>query len=321
MKIILSLLLGAGLSSALTAQESAQDSAPAQTQPASQPPPPPYQRPVSPGQLFPNILTDQSKIWLFPMKLNQKKAWIPAAVILGTTAALIVLDSHDAPYFRASSTYAGFNGAFTGNATAIGTVIVPVSLYAAGLLSKDKKMQGTALLAGEAVADSEILAVVLKDAFRRARPASLSPGENFSDTWFESGSLLRDNGGALRPYHCRLFSRYDSGSALPESSMGSVCDLRDGRPRRLFTRQLVGALYFRCVRRSDTWLFGQPVRSAATIAKAPQSRAVAVVIHVSGRFGGRPGTEFDRILRGRGRGLRRLAWLDGMRESTRRGRQ
>jgi hypothetical protein len=32
-----------------------------------------------------------------PAKLNNKRNWIPAAVILGTTAALIALDSHDAP--------------------------------------------------------------------------------------------------------------------------------------------------------------------------------------------------------------------------------
>jgi hypothetical protein len=49
------------------------------------------------------------------------------------------------------------NSVFTGNVTAIGTAVVPVSLYATGLISKDSKMKGTALLTGEAVADSEIL--------------------------------------------------------------------------------------------------------------------------------------------------------------------
>jgi len=150
---------------------------------------------VSLQRVIPNIVADQSRIWLFPARLNKKRNWIPAAVILGTTAALIALDAHDAPYFRRSSSFSGLNDTFTGNATAIGTAIVPVWLYATGLISKDGRIKGTALLAGEAVADSEILAFVFKDAFKRVRPASLSPTADFSDTWFESrGSLLSDSG-------------------------------------------------------------------------------------------------------------------------------
>jgi hypothetical protein len=75
----------------------------------------------------------------------------------GHDGSLIELDAHDAPYFRRTSTFSGFNSVVSGNATAIGTAMVPVSLYATGLLSKDSIMKATALLAGEAVADSEIL--------------------------------------------------------------------------------------------------------------------------------------------------------------------
>jgi len=150
----------------------------------------------------------------FPAKLNKKRNWIPAAVILGTTAALIAFDSHDAPYFRSTSTFAGFNSVFTGNATAI----VPVSLYATGLISKDSKMKGTALQAGEAVADSEILTFVLKDAFKRVRPASISLTSNFSDTWFESrGSLLSSNGGMPSGHACGFLGIDDRGAALWQS--------------------------------------------------------------------------------------------------------
>jgi len=228
MKIVLGLLLCAGLTSVLTAQVSAPDSGSTQTVPASQPPPP-YQRPISPGRIIPNILDDQTRIWLFPAKLTKKRIWIPTAVILGTTAALIALDSHDAPYFRRSSTFSGFNNVFTANATAIGTAVVPVSLYATGLLFKDKKMQGTALLAGEAVADSEILAVVLKDAFRRVRPASLSPTANFSDTWFENGSFLSDRGSMPSGHAIAAFSvativarRYRNHRWVPYVSYGAA---------------------------------------------------------------------------------------------------
>ena len=145
MKTVL-LIVGLSASSVLTAQVNPPDSDAPLSTPAPQPVPP-YQRPVSLGRIIPNIVDDQSKIWLFPAKLNKKRNWIQTAAILGTTAALIALDSHDAPYFRSSSTFAGFNSVFGGNATAIGTAIVPVSLYATGLITKDSKTKMAALLA------------------------------------------------------------------------------------------------------------------------------------------------------------------------------
>src|SRR3984893_8562261 len=114
-------------------------------------------RPVSWPKLVPNILSDEKQIWTFPAKLARGKHWMPAAAIVGATAALVALDPHTAPYFRQTSSFNGFNNVFTSNATAIGTVVAPVSLYAAGLIRKDSKMQSTALLAGEAVANAEIL--------------------------------------------------------------------------------------------------------------------------------------------------------------------
>jgi membrane-associated phospholipid phosphatase len=56
-------------------------------------------------------------------------------------------------------------------------------------------MEQTALFAGEAVADAEILTTVLKDATKRVRPAAFPAQGNLYDSWFESsGSLLRGNG-------------------------------------------------------------------------------------------------------------------------------
>jgi hypothetical protein len=111
MKAVL-LFVGLSASSVLIAQVDPPEPDGNQSTPAPQPVPP-YQRPVSLGRIIPNIVDDQTKIWLFPAKLNKKRNWIPAAVILGTTAALIALDSHDAPYFRRTSTFVGFNTAFS----------------------------------------------------------------------------------------------------------------------------------------------------------------------------------------------------------------
>src|SRR6266481_8411026 len=142
-------------------------SAPPQTtSPASQPPPV-VDRPVSWKLLLPNLISDQQRIWTFPARLAQGQNWIPTAAVLGTTAGLLALDPTEAAYFHRTPTFQGFNNVFTGNASTIGMIAAPASLYVIGLVRKDAKMQRTALLAGEALADAEILTTVLKDATAR----------------------------------------------------------------------------------------------------------------------------------------------------------
>ncbi len=79
-----------------------------------------------------------------------------AAAMLGTTAALIALDLVEAPYFRGTAAFRGFDTVLTSNATIAGTLAVPISFYVSGLLGKDPKLQRTGLLAGEAVANAEV---------------------------------------------------------------------------------------------------------------------------------------------------------------------
>jgi membrane-associated phospholipid phosphatase len=154
-----------------------------------------FDRPVSWKRVLPNLLSDQERIWTFPARLVNRQDWIPATAIVGTTAALWTLDPTEASYFRRTSTFNGFNHIFSGNATTIGAITAPVSLYVVGLIRKDSKMQHTALLAGEAVVDAEVVTTVLKDATKRVRPAAIRQTGNFNDSWFEnSGSFLRGSG-------------------------------------------------------------------------------------------------------------------------------
>ena len=154
-----------------------------------------YDRPVSWKLIIPNILSDQKEIWLFPVKITQDHNWIPALSVVGATAGLCMLDPYEGRYFHETSTFRGFNRIFTSNATGLGSIIVPVSFYAAGLVRKDTRMQHTALLAGEAVADAEIVTTVLKDIDRRVRPVTFTRQGNYWDSWFESkGLVLRGNG-------------------------------------------------------------------------------------------------------------------------------
>ena len=227
----LMLLVNLGIPSWASPQATEPNQAPPAGVPTSAPPqqpasssssqsPPVVDRPVSWKLLLPNILNDQERIWSFPARIGQGQNWIPTAVILGTTAGLFALDPIEASYFRRTSTYQGFNNIFTGNATVVGTIVAPVSLYTIGLIRKDSKMQQTALLAGEAVADAEIVTTVFKDATKRVRPADFPPQGNLYDSWFESrGSFLRGNGS------------FPSGHAIAAFSVATVIARRYGSHR------------------------------------------------------------------------------------------
>ena len=164
--------------------------------------------------------SDQKRIWTFPARLVQGQSWIPTTAVLGTTAGLVTLDPVESGYFRGTPTFHGFNSIFTGNATSLGTIAAPLSLYVIGLARKDSKMRQTALLAGEAVADAEIVTTVLKDATSRLRPAGIPPRGNLSDTWFEGGgSTVRGNGS------------FPSGHTIAAFSIATVVARRYGNHR------------------------------------------------------------------------------------------
>jgi membrane-associated phospholipid phosphatase len=166
------------------------------------------------------VISDQKHIWTFPARLAQGQSWIPTAAVLGTTAGLVALDPVESGYFRCTSTFHGFNSVFTGNTTSLGMIAAPLSLYVIGMARKDSKMRQTALLAGEALADAEIVTTVLKDATSRLRPAGIPPGGNLSDTWFEGGRLtLRGNGS------------FPSGHTIAAFSIATVIARRYGNHR------------------------------------------------------------------------------------------
>jgi len=191
--------------------------------PSASPPAPvssPPDRPVSWKLLLPNLINDQGRIWSFPARVVQGHNWIPTTAILGTTAGLVALDPFVGSYFHGTQTFQSFNNVFTSKATTIGMIATPVSLYAIGRMRGDAKMQQTALLAGEAVADAEILTTVLKGATRRMRPVDIRSGGNYWDTWFESvGSALRGNGS------------FPSGHTIAAFSIATVIARRYGNHR------------------------------------------------------------------------------------------
>jgi membrane-associated phospholipid phosphatase len=189
---------------------------------------PDFDRPVSWKTLLPNVGHDQKDIWTSPARLSKRKYLWPTLAVIGTAAGLVALDPKDAPPFRNTTAFSGFNSAFSSSTTQWSTLAVPVVLYSAGLVTKDKKMKNTALLAGEAVGDAEILTTILKDVTMRTRPAAIGTGQSYSDTWFQSsGSFLRGHGSFPSGHTIAAFSvatvisrRYGSHKWVPLVSYG-----------------------------------------------------------------------------------------------------
>jgi membrane-associated phospholipid phosphatase len=144
------------------------------------------ERDVSWRTLPRDFLLDQKAIWLFPVRLAQGRHWLPALAVTGATAGLIAADPHDTPYFRRTARFGGFNDVFSGRNTSAIMAGVPSAFLVVGYFRHDSYTEKTALLAGEAYADSAIVDVVMKMTTRRLRPSDIAPNGNFSDTFFNS---------------------------------------------------------------------------------------------------------------------------------------
>jgi membrane-associated phospholipid phosphatase len=180
----------------------------------------PYQRPISWKRLVPNLASDQKKIWLFPVRLAHGHDWIPTAAVVGATVGLVALDPLDARYFRRTTSFSGFNRIFTGTATFDAIIAAPVVLYTAGLVRKDSKMRGTALLAAEALGDTYIVTTAMKDVDRRLQPSAIAPTGNFSHSWFADNSRYGLSDGS-----------FPSGHTIAAFSVATVVARRYGNHR------------------------------------------------------------------------------------------
>jgi hypothetical protein len=146
---------------------------------------------LSPKLLLRHIAADQKRIWLFPVAPVHGRHWKPALSIIGATAGLVALDPHDTPFFNGASyqrnpAVHGIGHVLSATNTGLFIAAVPISFYIAGLIHKDTYSTNTALLAGEAVVNAQIVTIAMKDIGRRLRPVDVGPNGNFNDTWFDS---------------------------------------------------------------------------------------------------------------------------------------
>jgi membrane-associated phospholipid phosphatase len=218
MKVLVVAMVSLGLAGSGWAQGDA-DNPP--SPPGAKQAPPASDRSVSLREMIPNVVDDQKRIWTFPARLTHDHDWIPALAVVAVTAGLVAADPWTTKPFATTTAFHGFNSVFNSTATSAGIAIVPVSMYAVGLLKKNSYAANTALLAGEAVADSEIVATALKTATRRERPQYFSATGNLADSWFEGpGGVGLGHGG------------FPSGHAIAAFSVATVMSRRYGKTHR-----------------------------------------------------------------------------------------
>jgi membrane-associated phospholipid phosphatase len=162
-----------------------------------------------------DFLHDQKDIWLFPTQLARGRHWIPTLAVVGGTAGLIVADPHIMPYF---STHADnlddLNDTFDAYISTGIVAAVPTSLLAAGYIRHDQYQVSTAILAGEAYADTAVVNLAVKAVTRRERPTDVPPGGDFHNTFFNGGKS---------PFHG---SSFPSGHATGAFSVATVVAVR-----------------------------------------------------------------------------------------------
>jgi len=155
------------------------------------------EREVSWRTLPRNFLLDQKDIWLFPVRLAEGRHWLPAVAVTGVTAGLIAADPHDTPYFRRTARFEGFNKVFSGRNTSAIMAGFPSAFLVVGYFRHDSYTEHTALLAGEAYADSAIVDVVMKMTTRRLRPSDIAPNDNFSNIF---STVIRVSAAQVRAF-------------------------------------------------------------------------------------------------------------------------
>ncbi|HEY1677105.1 MAG TPA: phosphatase PAP2 family protein [Candidatus Sulfotelmatobacter sp.] len=146
------------------------------------------QRQVTWRSLPKDFLHDQKAIWTFPIQLGQGKHWLPVLAIAGGTAGLIAADPHAMPYFRTHArNLDDVNDVFDSYITTGEVIAIPACLMISGYARHDQYQVSTALLAGEAYADSAIVDLAAKAITRRKRPIDVAPTGDFTDTFFAGG--------------------------------------------------------------------------------------------------------------------------------------
>jgi membrane-associated phospholipid phosphatase len=186
--------------------------------------------PISLKRLTLNIVYDQQPIWTFPAKAVRGEHWKPVLGVALGTAALVVLDPYTEPYFHDRSGFSTYKtGPLRGRNSTLAITMTPLAFYVTGLAAHRTHTRNTGLLAAEAIADTQLLSLVMKHAIGRLTPSEIPAHGNYRDTWFKyRGSFT--NGGSFPSGHAAsafavatvISARYREHRWIPWVSYGTA---------------------------------------------------------------------------------------------------
>ncbi|HEY1272580.1 MAG TPA: phosphatase PAP2 family protein [Terriglobales bacterium] len=142
-------------------------------------------------KLFLNVLLDQKEIFTSPFHIDRHNAkwWLLAGA---TTASLIATDRRIANAFENSRGQVRWGGRISNIGASYTVLPIVAGSYGYGVLRDNAKAREIGVLGTESLLDGIIVAGILKEATRRARPDEPHPGNFWAGgTSFPSGHAIQ----------------------------------------------------------------------------------------------------------------------------------
>lgn len=171
-----------------------------------------------------DLACQQYRIWTFPKQLRHRNVLLPALAVAGVTTGLVLADHSVANSFRGTNAFGQFNSVFSSQRTKTGIIAAPIAFYGVGLLRRDKYAQQTAIEAGEALLQAELVAKALKAITQRPGPGGFAPTAYNRGTWFsgQSGAFPSSHSATAFAVASVFARRYGHHKWVPYVAYGSA---------------------------------------------------------------------------------------------------
>lgn len=171
-----------------------------------------------------DMACQQFRIWTFPKQLRHRNVLLPSLAVAGITAGLVLSDHSVANSFRGTNTFTQFNKVFTGNGTKNAILATPLVFYGLSLIRRDRYAQQTAIEAGEALLEAELVSAALKAITQRPGPGGFAPTAYNHGTWFsgQSGAFPSSHSATAFAVASVFARRYSNHKWVPYVAYGSA---------------------------------------------------------------------------------------------------
>lgn len=171
-----------------------------------------------------DVACQQYRIWTFPKQLRHRNVLLPSLAVAGITAGLVFSDHSVANSFRGTNAFAQFNNVFAANNTKNAILATPLAFYGLSLIRRDRYAQQTAIEAGEALLQAELVAAALKAITQRPGPGGFAPTAYSHGTWFSghSGAFPSSHSATAFAVASVFARRYSNHKWVPYVAYGSA---------------------------------------------------------------------------------------------------